>query len=59
MVSHERRGSGILRPGFAECFEEKFTIGIVEEDVFAPVAAAHDVVKSSGKLDSSFAGQRK
>jgi len=26
MVSHERRGSGILRPGFTECFEEKFTI---------------------------------
>jgi len=62
MVSHEAPGVDLefgFEAGFAEGFEEKFTIGIVEEDVFAPVAAAHDVVKSSGKLDTWFAGHGK
>src|SRR5687768_18375338 len=59
MVPHEAIGvhlpAGFLA-GFGQRFEEIMTANVVEEDILAPIAAAHQVVNGTRKLDSKLAG---
>jgi hypothetical protein len=58
VVSHQTISVDLelgFKTGFTEGFEEKFAVRIVEEDVFTPVAAVHDVVKGPRELNSQLA----
>jgi hypothetical protein len=41
---------------FAQGFEEQFAVGIAMENVFAPIAAAHNVINGSLVLQTKLAG---
>jgi hypothetical protein len=57
MIVHQAIGMNLppgLLAGFGEGLEEILPVHIVEEDVLAPVTAAHDVVNGAWKFDSQF-----
>jgi hypothetical protein len=59
MISHETVGvhlpAGFLA-GFSQRFEEIMPVNVVEKDILAPIAAAHQVVNRTRKLNSKLAG---
>lgn len=50
MISHEAIGVHLLASflaGFGQCFEEIMAVNVVQEDILATSAAAHEVVEGT------------
>ena len=61
MIAHQAIGVNLpigFLARFGQGLQEILPVHVIEKNILAPVAAAHDVIQGAGILDAPFAGHR-